>query len=50
VCYGVARNDGALDAHAWVECDGIAIDAASARFGELRTVSQFVRTSELSLF
>jgi hypothetical protein len=48
VCLGVARNGGALDAHAWVECDGIATDAASARFSELQTTSQFVRTSGLS--
>jgi hypothetical protein len=50
VCLGVARNGAALDAHAWIECDSFVTDADVARFSELRTVSQLVRTSELSRF
>lgn len=49
-CLGVARNGAALDAHAWIECDSFVTDADVARFSELRTVSQLVRTSELSRF
>src|SRR5262245_34014688 len=36
LCLGVAKNDSALDAHAWIECDGITLDAACSRFGELQ--------------
>ncbi len=36
LCLGVARNDSALDAHAWIECDGVTLDPACARFGELQ--------------
>lgn len=50
VCLGVARNGAALDAHAWIECDFVVTDADIAHFSELRTVSQLVRTSELSRF
>lgn len=50
VCLGVARNGAALDAHAWIESDFVITDADVARFSELRTVSQLVRTSELSRF
>lgn len=48
VCLGVARNGAALDAHAWVEADGMGTDAGVARFRELRPSLQFARTSELS--
>jgi Transglutaminase-like superfamily len=50
VCLGVARNGAALDAHAWIESDFVVTDADVARFSELRTVSQLVRTSEQSRF
>jgi Transglutaminase-like superfamily len=46
LCLGVARDGAALDAHAWVEADGM--DAGVARFRELRPSLQFARTSELS--
>ena len=48
VCLGVARDGAALDAHAWVETDGMGTDAGVARFRELRPSLQFARTSELS--
>jgi hypothetical protein len=35
VCFGVARSGVALDAHAWVECDGSARDSDSLRFSPL---------------
>jgi hypothetical protein len=35
LCLGVAKKGAALDAHAWVECDGVSSDRASARFSEL---------------
>jgi hypothetical protein len=35
VCFGVAKSGIALDAHAWVECDGITRDSGSLRFSEL---------------
>ena len=50
VCFGVARTGEALDAHAWIECDGIVIDEDRTRFRELRAASQFVRTSGLSIY
>jgi len=48
LCFGVARNGDALDAHAWIECDGIVTGAEITRFSELQTTSQIARTSELS--
>jgi len=36
LCLGVAKQGPALDAHAWIECDGITFDVAGARFGELQ--------------
>ena len=36
VCIGVARNGAALDAHAWIECEGVVIDEDHTRFSELR--------------
>jgi Transglutaminase-like superfamily len=36
VCFGVAKNGAALDAHAWVECAGVVPDTAAAAFGELQ--------------
>jgi hypothetical protein len=36
VCFGVARRGPALAAHAWIECDGFALDATAAAFGELQ--------------
>ena len=48
LCFGVARNGAALDAHAWIECDGIVTGAEITRFSELQTTSQIARTSELS--
>ena len=48
LCLGVALNGAALDAHAWIECGGIASDATVARFSELHAVSRFARTSRLS--
>jgi hypothetical protein len=35
VCFGVAKNGVGLDAHAWVECDGVGDDASRFRFNEL---------------
>jgi transglutaminase superfamily protein len=35
VCFGVAKSGPALDAHAWVECDGVTRDSGSLRFNEL---------------
>ena len=32
VCFGVAKSGSALDAHAWVECDGVTRDTGSLRF------------------
>ena len=32
VCFGVTKSDSALDAHAWVECDGVTRDTGSLRF------------------
>jgi hypothetical protein len=32
VCFGVAKSGSALDAHAWVECDGVTRDTDSLRF------------------
>jgi hypothetical protein len=48
VCLGVARNGAALDAHAWIECDGLDTGTEVTRFSELQTTSQNARTSELS--
>ena len=48
LCFGVARNGAALDAHAWIECDGIVTSAEIARFSELQAMSQNARTSGLS--
>jgi hypothetical protein len=36
VCFGVAKNGVVLDAHAWVECAGVPLDAAATGFGELQ--------------
>jgi hypothetical protein len=36
-CVGVAKHGPALAAHAWVECDGVALDATALQFGELQT-------------
>ncbi len=36
VCFGVAKNGVVLDAHAWVECAGVAREATAAGFGELQ--------------
>jgi hypothetical protein len=36
-CVGVAKNGPALHAHAWIECDGAALDATARAFGELQT-------------
>ena len=36
VCFGVAKNGVVLDAHAWVECAGVARDAVAAGFRELK--------------
>lgn len=38
VCLGVARNGSALEAHAWVECDGMERDATVLRFRELPAI------------
>lgn len=35
VCLGVRKNEDALDAHAWVECDGVLSEDASGQFSEL---------------
>lgn len=35
VCIGVARNGAALDAHAWLECDGLVFGDGDTRFSEL---------------
>jgi hypothetical protein len=35
-CLGVAKRGAALDAHAWIECNGVTLDAAGARFRELQ--------------
>lgn len=35
VCIGVARNGAVLDAHAWIECEGVVVDEDHARFSEL---------------
>ena len=32
LCFGVAKSGSALDAHAWVECDGVTRDTGSLRF------------------
>jgi hypothetical protein len=37
-CLGVAKEGQALAAHAWIDCDGVALDAAAAAVTELRTV------------
>ena len=34
-CVGVAKNGPALTAHAWIECDGIALDTHASAFREL---------------
>jgi hypothetical protein len=47
-CLGVARTSASLDAHAWIECDGMTSDTDAGRFSELRIASQFPRTSPLS--
>jgi hypothetical protein len=36
LCLGVAKSGAALDAHAWIECDGVTLDTAGARFRELQ--------------
>ena len=36
LCLGVARTGSAFDAHAWIECDGVTLDSATGRFGELQ--------------
>ena len=36
VCFGVARNGTALDAHAWIECDDVTREDGAGRFIELR--------------
>jgi hypothetical protein len=38
-CLGVAKSGAALDAHAWIDCDGVPLDAALARFRELQAFS-----------
>ena len=35
VCFGVTKSGSALDAHAWVECDGVARDSGSLHFTAL---------------
>jgi hypothetical protein len=35
VCFGVAKSGIAIDAHAWVECDGMTLDSGSFRFSAL---------------
>ena len=35
VCFGVAKSGSALDAHAWVECDGVTRDSGSLHFTAL---------------
>jgi Transglutaminase-like superfamily len=35
VCFGVAKSGSALDAHAWVECDGVTPDSGSLHFTTL---------------
>jgi hypothetical protein len=36
LCLGVAKTGTAFDAHAWIECDGVTLDSAGGRFGELQ--------------
>jgi hypothetical protein len=36
VCFGVARNGTALDAHAWIECDDVTREDGAGRFSQLR--------------
>ena len=40
VCFGVAKNGVVLDAHAWVECDGITTDASHVRFNQLTPATE----------
>ena len=35
LCFGVAKSGSALDAHAWVECDGVTRDSGSLHFTAL---------------
>jgi hypothetical protein len=35
-CLGVAKSGPTLDAHAWIECAGVTLDPAGARFRELQ--------------
>jgi hypothetical protein len=35
VCFGVTKSGSGLDAHAWVECDGVTRDSGSLRFAAL---------------
>jgi len=35
VCFGVTKSGSALDAHAWVECDGVPRDSDSLHFTAL---------------
>src|SRR5688572_21454114 len=35
VCFGVAKSGSVLDAHAWVECDGVTRDSGSLHFTAL---------------
>lgn len=35
VCFGVTKSGSALDAHAWVECDGVTRDSGSLHFTAL---------------
>ena len=38
LCLGVVRSGAAIDAHAWIECDGVTVDAAAERFSQLRAL------------
>lgn len=38
-CVGVAKDGSALAAHAWIDCEGVAHDAAATAFSELRTLA-----------
>ena len=42
-CVGVAKDGSALAAHAWIECDGVAHDAAAIGVSELRALPVSLR-------
>ena len=42
-CVGVTKDGSALSAHAWIDCDGVAHDAAAIAVSELRAIPVSLR-------